>query len=149
MGGKNGMTLKVPRDLKAFEDRLGDLTKFPFRKAAQDIANAMRNSTLRRFKAQNDSEGKTWKPSKRAARKGDKTLIDTGDLRGSLTTAATEDEAQVGTNKKYARIHEFGGKAGNNATIPQRSYLRPAEQDIALALKILAAHVEKATKGTP
>ncbi|OOF45620.1 phage virion morphogenesis protein [Rodentibacter trehalosifermentans] len=37
-------------------------------------------------------------------------LIDSGALRNSIHASWDNDEAQVGTNLKYAAIHQFGGK---------------------------------------
>jgi len=63
-----------------------------------------------------------WKPSKRAKkgyvvkrgkRKGEtksgKTLQDTGRLRNSITYRTQKGKIIIGTNVKYAAIHNFGG----------------------------------------
>jgi len=56
----------------------------------------------------------------------------TGTLKRSLTkrvsVTAGKIIAQVGSNLKYARIHEYGGRAGRNQSvpIPERPYLRPS-----------------------
>jgi len=76
-------------------------------------------------------------------------LIDTGDLRSSMTTEKNMSAGYVvvGTNKIYAAIHEFGGVIkprtakllswvqngvrifATSVTIPARPYLRPAIDD--------------------
>ncbi|UOO81176.1 phage virion morphogenesis protein [Uruburuella testudinis] len=54
-----------------------------------------------------------------------KPLIDTGALRGSISSMADNDTALVGTNMEYAAIHNFGGWAGRNKKvfIPQREFM--------------------------
>ncbi len=50
-----------------------------------------------------------WKPSARSRREGGMPLSDTGRLRRSFTVDAETNRVRVGTNVKYARIHQFGG----------------------------------------
>jgi phage virion morphogenesis protein len=63
-----------------------------------------------------------WKPSWRAKMQGGKTLMDTGRLALSMDWAATDDEAIVGTNVRYGRIHQLGGtivpKTAKALTVP-------------------------------
>lgn len=63
-------------------------------------------------------EDKTW-PGKILNRSGGRGLV------GSITSKYTKSLARVGTNVKYAAIHEFGGKAGKGrkVKIPKRSFL--------------------------
>lgn len=55
-----------------------------------------------------------------------------GELAASISQAYSNDEAVVGTNKVYAGIHQFGGKAGrgHRANIPARPFLKLTEQDL-------------------
>ena len=56
----------------------------------------------------------------------------TNTLRRSLTktidVSSARVLAQIGTNIKYAAIHEYGGQTGRNrsVTMPERPYLRPS-----------------------
>jgi len=54
-----------------------------------------------------------WLPSKRAKKQSGKTLTDTGQLAASIRVAVTQQGKQVnievGSNKAYAAIHQFGG----------------------------------------
>jgi phage gpG-like protein len=54
-----------------------------------------------------------WLPSKRAKKQSGKTLTDTGQLAASIRVAITQQGKQVvievGSNKAYAAIHQFGG----------------------------------------
>ncbi len=51
-----------------------------------------------------------WAPSKRVLRFGGKTLVDKGQLEGSITPHAEPDRVRLGTTKVYARIHQLGGE---------------------------------------
>ena len=63
---------------------------------------------------------------------GSTLAVGTGRLRGSLTKRVTVSGgrvvAQVGTNVKYAEIHEYGGRTGRNKSVemPERPFLRPS-----------------------
>lgn len=74
----------------------------------QTLAEVLRESTLRRFDTATGPDGKKWKKSIRAATEGGQTLVNTADLKNSIHAIATSDMAAVGTNKVYARTHQFG-----------------------------------------
>lgn len=68
----------------------------------------------------------------------DAPLKDMGHLHGSITMKMQDDlTAVVGSNEKYAAIHEFGGMAGRGrqVPIPARPYLRPALYENKEAIK--------------
>lgn len=54
-----------------------------------------------------------------------------GELAASITSKYDDNSAVVGTNKDYAAIHQFGGKAGRNkkVEIPARPYLSLTTND--------------------
>lgn len=54
-----------------------------------------------------------------------------GQLASSISAKATNTEAIVGTKKKYAAIHQFGGQAGRKhaVEIPARPFLKCISQD--------------------
>jgi phage virion morphogenesis protein len=56
---------------------------------------------------------------------GRKILTKSAQLSGSFTLQADNNSVVVGTNKIYARIHHFGGKAGRGkrTSIPARPFL--------------------------
>lgn len=63
-----------------------------------------------------------WKTSKRAARTGGgKTLVDTSRLKNSITMKAGETSLIVGTNVKYAAIHQLGGTIPAHTILPKRA----------------------------
>lgn len=61
-----------------------------------------------------------------------KILQTRGDLAASISSFYDDNSAVVGTNKAYAAIHQFGGKAGKNkkVEIPARPYLKISTSDI-------------------
>jgi phage virion morphogenesis protein len=92
----------VKAELGRLAGRLGNLTP-----AMRSIGEIVRTSVERNFAASGRPE--KWKISKRVQEKGGQTLSDTGRLRRSFTVRAYPDRAEVGTNVKYAAIHQFGG----------------------------------------
>jgi phage virion morphogenesis protein len=60
-----------------------------------------------------------------------KTLIDTADLMNSINARPYPDRVEIGTAKRYAAIHQFGGMAGRNrkVRIPPRPYLLVQDED--------------------
>lgn len=57
------------------------------------------------FRTSRDPWGEAWKPPK--FRFG-QPLRDTGRLRNSISYQAADEEVTVGTNLKYAAVHQFG-----------------------------------------
>ena len=63
-----------------------------------------------------------WKTSKRAAATGGgKTLVDTSRLKNSITMKADNTSLTVGTNVKYAAIHQLGGTIPAHTILPKRA----------------------------
>lgn len=85
------------------------------------LGEYLQDSTQKRFKAQTSPDGTPWAPlQQRYARRKkyakDKILTLRGYLRGGIhyqVTGATEVE--VGSNTKYAAIHQLGGSIDQNA----------------------------------
>jgi len=68
----------------------------------------------------------------------------------SVSWKATARSVEVGTNKVYAAIHQFGGEAGRKSkrvTIPARPYLLVQDEDIAEIRASITAHIMAAEKG--
>lgn len=72
------------------------------------LAEAVRGSTLDRFKQSKAPDGQKWKTSIRAAREGGRTLVQTAQLRNSIRTKSDASGFAVGTNVKHAATHQFG-----------------------------------------
>nr|DAD98284.1 MAG TPA: virion morphogenesis protein [Myoviridae sp. ct5nJ10] len=113
------------------------------------VGEALVSGTLKRFDAEKDPEGQPWEPSGRAQEDGGKTLTNKGHLRDSIDKKATSDTVMVGSNLKYARIHQKGGTitpkkakklvfkgrggkkvAVDQVTIPARPYLGISDEDM-------------------
>lgn len=78
----------------------------------QAIGLELRNATDRRFKRGVDPDERPWPKSMRAYMQSGQTLRDTGLLQSSITFAVDRaglDFGVIGSNLKYARIHQYGG----------------------------------------
>ncbi len=153
---------EVKAALDALAQRAQDL-----RPAFEEIGSALLLSTQRRFERETGPDGQRWKvlaPATILARLGGSKaftkagrirkpalrraaaltiLRDTGRLYRSLTYRARARDLQVGTNVIYARIHQFGGKAGRGrkVTIPARPYLGVDDSDRAEIVTVLREHL--------
>lgn len=98
----------------------------------ESVGEALRSGTIERFDAEEDPQGKKWKPSARAMAGGGKTLDKESHLKDSIDYAATSDKVMVGSNLPYARIHQLGGKTGkgHKVDMPARPYLGVSEEDM-------------------
>lgn len=67
-----------------------------------------------------------------------------GELAASITSYYDENSAIIGTNKVYAAIHQFGGKAGRNkkVEIPARPYLKLGDEENAEILIQIKKYLE-------
>lgn len=83
-----------------------------------------------RFDSQTGPDGQAWAalaPATRRAKKGTKTLTESGDLRLSLVAQATDAAGVVSVAQPYAAIHQFGGtieRKARTATIRHRTDAR-------------------------
>lgn len=87
--------------LKNLHNRLKDMSP-----VMRVIALLMKNAVEDNFEAQGRPR---WKPSQRVLKKGGQTLQKSGRLATSIKESNTRKQARVGTNVKYAAIHQFGG----------------------------------------
>lgn len=97
------------------------------------VANTLQNTTEESFDKQASPFGEKWKPNTPKTlqkKRGNKILIQSGLLSQSFTQKVIGSSAQVGTNKSYAAIHQFGGKAGRGkkVSIPARPFM-PIKQN--------------------
>ena len=98
----NGDTEKLMKQLKKLQhiDKKGISTA---------MAEALRESTVSRFEAEQTPDGGQWKKSIRAS-SGGKTLTQTARLKNSIHAKAEEEGFAVGTNTIYAATHQFGAQ---------------------------------------
>ncbi len=83
--------------------------------ALKDCGLVLIRSIAKNFKA--GGRPVKWKKSARAKRSGGQTLVKTSRLKNSITMEATGSRLTVGTNVKYARIHQMGGYIHENVTV--------------------------------
>jgi phage gpG-like protein len=104
--------LKAKRAAKTAERRLTNPEK-----ALKDCGLVLLRSVAKNFKA--GGRPVRWHPSKRALAAGGQTLVKTARLMRSITMTVHGKILRVGTNVKYARIHQLGGKINQNVTVRQ------------------------------
>ena len=130
MATKNGVSLNwggFDKALGKAAHKLGDTQAL-----MESVGEALRSGTIERFEAEEDPQGKKWKPSARAMAGGGKTLDKESHLKDSIDYAATSDKVMVGSNLPYARNHQLGGKTGkgHKVDMPARPYLGVSEEDM-------------------
>lgn len=81
----------------------GDMTPL-----TEGWGQTLEDSVLYRFETETAPDGSKWEPSIRARMEGGKTLTKSGQLRDSRTHVAGRDYVEVGTNKIYAGVHQYG-----------------------------------------
>ncbi len=72
------------------------------------IGSSLVTSTKKRFDEGVTPDNNPWPESIRALVEGGQTLVDSRNLRDSITHIASENSAEVGTNVIYAAVHQFG-----------------------------------------
>ncbi|SEL24752.1 phage virion morphogenesis (putative tail completion) protein [Kosakonia sacchari] len=120
------MSYAIQYDIGDFERSLGELIKkLEHREPLmREMAAAMGDAVEENFARQGRPAWMGWKSNAYwAKRRGGKILQKSGRLAASITQYSTNDEATVGTNVKYARIHQEGGEI-NIAARSQKAYYR-------------------------
>lgn len=102
------ISIRVEGDVASLLSRMKDFSEVDKQGLNETLAEALRESTLERFKQSRAPSGKRWRTSIRAAESGGKTLIDTTQLRNSIKSTADTSGFAVGTNVVYAATHQFG-----------------------------------------
>lgn len=74
------------------------------------LAESVRTSTRERFKEEKSPEGKRWEKSIRASQEGGVTLTKSAGMKNSIKSTSDNSGFAVGTNKIYAKTHQFGEK---------------------------------------
>jgi phage virion morphogenesis protein len=142
--------------------RLRNFTKRMNAGPLMKIAGAvMKGSIETTFREQGSPAG-SWAPLakstlKRGKRKGKRQiLIQSSRLKNSITYVATGNRLVIGTNVKYAAIHQLGGVAGRRGPfkkrngrrpfIPARPYLVFRPEDPARIQEAMETYIAQATK---
>ena len=124
------------KEIQQYLKKLAEKTE-NLRPLMKNIAGIMMDSVEENFEKEGRPE--KWTPLakptiRQRTKKGyypGRILQMRGELAASITSKSDENSAIVGTNKVYAAIHQFGGKAGRDkkAEIPARPYLKLGEKD--------------------
>ena len=131
--------LKVVRNLKNLDKRVKAVkSMYDITYLTGKISRDMKKEVDMRFRNEVDTDGRPWKRlkgssiisrynsglkkkrGKRAVKGRSRILSNTGRLRNSIRARNTRTEAIVGTNIKYAAVHNFGYSKRN---IPQRRFM--------------------------
>lgn len=123
----------VQRALQRLGDRAADL-----RPAFREIGAGVVAESQLGFKESRDPYGTPWAALKASTiarrRKGSaKPLLDTGRLRNSITYRLLGVAGvDIGTNTRYAAIHQLGGRAGRGrkVSIPARTFIATRERGL-------------------
>lgn len=106
--------------LRELQGRVRDL-----RPAMAEIGSTLVDNIKLGFRDGSDPWGRAWEPLKH---RDGQPLLDTGELRNSITFRAGKDRVEVGSNDTAGKVlmHQFGGVSKGRfrgATIPARPFL--------------------------
>lgn len=110
-----------------------------------DLAETMRLAVDKNF----EMEGRPdWQGLAHPNKSGKILQGKSRDLRLKIITKSDNSEAIVGSNKVYAAIHQFGGKAGRGrkVEIPARPFLALTPQDKADILEDMQDYFQRLIK---
>ena len=134
------------------------------------IGTALIEGTHQRFERGIGPDGAAWaplNPGYAASKRGPGILRESGmrgGLMASITRKASKDSVEVGTNKVYAAIHQFGGtitsKSGGylsfaiggsfvrvrSVTIPARPFIGISEEDTRNVTEVVEDAFTRATQ---
>lgn len=116
-------SIRLEGDAKALLRKIRSFSEIDKKKINATLGQAMRESTLERFKTSKDPNGKKWTVSLRAQEEGGRTLVKTAQLRNSIKVKSDASGFAVGTNVKHAATHQFG-EEGRTIKAKNRKALR-------------------------
>lgn len=129
--------IEIRIDDKELKRYLEALSGIDLRPLMRNLACMMYNAVRKNFEAEgrprwSPLSDKTIKEREKRGYWPGKILQMRGSLVSSISMAYSRNEAVVGTNKKYAAIHQFGGQAGRRkkVNIPARPYLKLIDDDL-------------------
>lgn len=130
------MSYTITYDTGDFEKSLGKLiNELENREPImRELAAAMADAVEENFAREGRPEWMGWSPRYARKRHGGKILQKSGRLAKSITQYSTNDEAVVGTNVKYARIHQ---KVAKLISPPAAS--RPITASIKMAASVIGS----------
>lgn len=98
--------MEVHGDWKKLTKVLNRLENVDFAKLHENIGEGLISTTHERFRNGRAPNGSKWK---RGLKGTGQTLVQSRLLRNSITKRFSYEGVEVGTNVKYARIHQKGG----------------------------------------
>lgn len=112
-----GDGLEIKYDINDFTKSLGEfISKLEHREPLmREMAAAMGDAVEENFRNQGRPAWAGWSPRYAKTRVGGKILQKSGRLAASISQFSDNDSATVGTNVKYARIHQEGGEIKHQA----------------------------------
>ena len=102
------------------------------------LGETLKKIHAERFKQEVDPQGNNWQPlsaktlaHKQKKGKSTKILRQDGYLSDRTAYNYNDKNVEFGSDAKYARLHQFGGKAGRGkkVTIPKRPWLGVSQND--------------------
>jgi len=153
---------QIQATLRRIRERVGNL-----RPALAAVANELQSITDHAFQTETDpTTGQRWQRTRRNVLLGfsnvsNQVLHDTGQLAASIQPRSGDNFAEVGTNKAYAPVHQFGSspyvirprhkkalafggvvvKSVNHPGVPARPFLGLSAADKAEIITILEQHI--------
>lgn len=128
--------------------------------AMRDIGEYLMVSTRKRFAAQKTPEGTAWTPLSqvtlgRKKKNAGKILIERGDLMGLLRYQADRQKVDLGSDRVYAAVMQFGARKGSFGgtkrgapipwgDIPARPFLGLSGDDRKEIEQIIGDHIARA-----
>ena len=141
-------TQEITDMLSRLSGRLTDM-----RPAMLEISGIMSDASERAFQTEsNPATGEPWaelSPFTVALRGSAHPILQvSGQLAASIQADYGSDFAQVGTNKNYAELHQFGGVTGPDAilpgrNVPARPFLGLSDEDETDILEVLAHYIDQ------
>ena len=135
-----------------------------------EIGQVLATSTRERFRSATAPDGSPWKPLSPKTlkrKKNSRILVESGELHGSIHHEVQGDTVAIGTNLKYAGVHQFGGTiqrerrrrsakgfmlggepvAQSKIAIPARPFLGLSKSDEKQVTDIVQKHIARAVEG--
>ena len=116
------------------------------------LGETLKKIHTERFKKEVDPEGNNWEPlsaktlvRKQKKGKSTKILRQDGYLADKTAYNVSNNNVEFGSAEIYARLHQFGGKAGRGGkvTIPKRTWLGVGQKDENYLLEKARNHLAK------
>jgi len=92
----------------------------PYGESWEPLADDTKRGRLRHNKSNFRKNGKLSAKGRRESASGFQPLVDTGNLRNSITRNVSGNSVEVGTDLIYGAIHQFGSENGD---IPARPFM--------------------------